>query len=180
MCDHAETVVDTGRTFCVKCGIQRQCRVAQLEEPSFRLKDIMGDFAKQKYFAKALLVALGEEPISETEMAVLRSVASAAENALGRCAQKLLLKRFVLKRHRDVSAVVRKHFPRFLSLNGHPLAIVSSEQRRVMFGRYERAASTFDKSSFAKKKNISARDVIHECLQEFRECGLLQLTPPPR
>ena len=121
---------------------------------------------------------LGEEPTLETEMAVLRSVAAAAEEVLGRCAPKLLLKRFVLKRHRDVSAVVRKHLPRFMSLNGHPIAIVSSEHRMVMFWCYEHAASTFDKSSYAKKENISARDVIQECLQEFQECGLLQLTPP--
>ena len=152
MCEHTETVVDAGRTFCITCGIQRQCRVVQAEEPSFTSKDIRGDFSKQKYFAKALLVVLGEEPTSETEMAVLRSVAGVAENALGRCAPKLLLKRFVLRQHRDVSAVLRKHFPRFMSLNGHPLPILSSEQRRVMFGRYELAAKTFDKSGFAKKR----------------------------
>ena len=42
---------------------------------------------------------------------VLRSVAAKATEALGRCAPKLHLKRFVLKQPRDTSSVCRKHFP---------------------------------------------------------------------
>ena len=178
MCKHQETVSDSGRTFCLYCGVQRVVPVARSEPPVVR--ETTGAHTKTQYFGKALLVLLGEEPISESDMEVIRGVAAAAEEALGRCAPKLHLKRFVLKQHRDLSAVVRKHFPKLMALNGHALPIVSSEQRRVMFRRYEQAVLNFDKSRFAKKKNISCQEVINECLREFGERGLLQQVPPPR
>ena len=176
LCKHEETVFDTGRTFCLFCGVQREGPVVRSE--ALHSSRVTCEFSRQKYFVKALSIVLGEEPISESEMEVLRSVAGAAEKAVGLCAPKLHLKRFVLKQQRALSSVCRKHFPTLAMLNGHALPIVSSEQRRVMFTRYESSLRSF--SSHSGKKNVSARNVIKDCLREFEAQGKLLLSPPAR
>jgi hypothetical protein len=177
MCNHEETVFDTGRIFCVNCGIQQKGPVLYVE-PTFA-KDTCTDFSKQKYFVKAVSVALGEESITPSEKAILEQIALQAVAELGRAPPKLYLKRFALKRDRDQAVLCRQHYPMFFAMTGHPLPKITSNQRRILFATYEQVVNKFNATRHLKKKNISCREVINRCLQDF-EVQKLLLVPPPQ
>ena len=175
-CLHLETVADNGRVFCLFCGIEREKRPSQAEEPQ-NARDIENN-SKVKYFQRALAYVLGEEEVSDRDREVLDRLARKATEELGESPSKLRLKRFMAKQDRSTAAACRRHFPIFASLNGHPLPIVTSQQRRYMHSAHERAVLLFRADRSSGKKNISCRDVIKTCLANFREQGQLPLSPP--
>lgn len=174
-CNHEETVYDTGRTFCSLCGIQCEQPAAQVEDP-LSSRDLDTETSRGKYFQRALACVLGEEAVSEAEHETLTRIAGQAALELCEVPSKLSLKRFLSRQDRRDSAVCRRHFPLFMSKNGHPLPKVTSLQRRVMHAAYDRAVLVFRDTRHAGKKNISCRDVIRNCLAEFQARGLLRLT----
>ena len=175
-CLHIETCADNGRVFCLFCGVEREKRPTYVEEPQ-NFREIENN-TKEKYFQRALTHALGEEEVSDKERTVLDSLAEKAAEELGATPSKLNLKRFMSKQERSKAAVCRRHFPLFASMNGHPLPVVTSHQRRYMYLAHERAVLLFRADRNSGKKNISCRDVIRDCLSSFRAQGLLPLSPP--
>ena len=175
-CLHLETVADNGRVFCLVCGIQREKRPSQVEEPQNARE--VDNISKEKYFQRELAYLLGEEEVSELDREVLDRLSRKATEELGESPSKLHLKRFMAKQERRDAAACRRHFPLFASLNGHPLPRVTSQQRRYMHSAHERAVLLFRADRSSGKKNISCRDIIKTCLANFRERGQLPLSPP--
>ena len=174
-CLHKETVYDTGRLFCERCGIQCEQPIKQSEEP-FIFNDFAKHRTKEKYFQRALAYILGEADLSENERGTLERLAVKATVELGDAPAKLCLKKFVSRQERSDAALCRKHFPFFSSLNGHPLPRISSYQRRWMHLAYERASMSFGEQRYIGKKNMSCRNIIKDCLLEFQEQGQLPLS----
>lgn len=179
-CIHADTVWDTGRTFCAVCGVQTEQRPAQIEETNSSCNIASDHIVKEKYFQRALTIILGEEEVSASEQEALSRLALKALQELGEAPAKLSIKRFVSKQERSDAAVCRRHFPLFMSLNGHPLPVVTSLQRRYMRASYERAVLAHLANRNPGKKNVSCRDVIRNCLAEFAAQARLPLSPPRR